>query len=170
MALTAQQLLDTFNARGIDTATKLTNFLILDQAIQAAFLGSGFASQEQATAALSGLKLQNDLNSARAALSAEQARWQTVSAEHAAEVSAAVVQRDAAQTTWKAFVLANSSVSGASADAYAQAKRDLDAAEIALEAIGAEYAAEEAAHNQTVSDLAAAVDAAQAALDAHATG
>jgi hypothetical protein len=170
MALTAQQLLDTFNARGIDTATKLTNFLILDQAIQAAFLGSGFASQEQATAALSGLKMQNDLNSANAALSAEQVRWQTVSNDHAAEMSAAIVLRDAAHEAWKTFVLANSSVSGTSADAYSQAKRDLDAAEIALEVIAAQYATDEAAHNQTVSDLAAVVAAAQAALDAHATG
>lgn len=140
------------------------------RAIMDSFLAAGFASEEQATNALTGLKLQNDLASAQAMLNLAFQNWETRSAELSGQRSDAQIAVHGAEIAIKQFVDQNSVIDATNSITYQQLQRDLAAAEEHMDSIAELLETERQLHQETVSNLTTAVEAAQAALDAHAGG
>lgn len=140
------------------------------RAIMNSFLAAGFTSEAEATAALTGLKLQNDLTAAQAALNAEFAAFSAVEAQYAADRSAGQAAVEEAVAIVATFVTTNPTLGPEDVDQYVQLQRNVAAAQAGMDALEANFADATEAHTQAVSDLSAAVEAAQAALDAHASG
>lgn len=139
-------------------------------AVGNAFIAAGFTNEAQATNALVTLKLQNDLTVAAAALAAERGAWEAVGAQYAIDRSEAQLALTAAEVVLAAFVYQNQVLDATSALEYSQRDLDIKAAQAVMDDLEIAFAEAEADHVQTVSDLAAAVETAQAALDAHVSG
>jgi hypothetical protein len=103
-------------------------------------------------------------------LAAEHGAWTAVEAQYAIDRSEAQLAVTAAEVALAAFVYQTPVLDAASALAYSQLDLEHKAAQAVMDDLEIAFAEAEADHVQTVSDLAATVEAAQAALDAHVSG
>lgn len=136
------------------------------RAVMNSFVGAGFTTEDQATRALTILKLQNDVSTANAQLQNEFDNFEAVRLAYAQDLSDAQEYLELSKSNLSDFVLVNDPFGPEDVDNFAVLSMTVEQAKASLAAVEAQFVSDRETHNTAVSTLTQAVESAQESLNA----